>query len=324
MPKISVIVPIYNVEKYINRCVDSILNQTFSDFELILVDDGSPDNCGTICNEYAEKDNRIYAIHKKNGGLSDARNAGIEWAFEHSDSEWLTFIDSDDWIHPKYLEALYNAINETGCEISICGYEETTGDNPFVDDSKLQAVTVNTEIFFCEHNVNAVVAWGKLYKKELFREIRYPVGKLHEDEFTTYKLLFDYNTLAVVAEPMYFYYINESSITKSQWHPGKMDIFEALDENLGVFKNQNKYNAYILTIKKAMWSIMSQADSIKLNSDKKALKYMQNFTKRVLKIGEKECLYSFPKDVQYYEIAYPIEMRVYWYWQVFKRKLKRK
>ena len=182
---ISVIVPIYKVEKYLHRCIDSVLAQTFTDFELILVDDGSPDNCGKICDEYAEKDNRIHVIHKENGGLSDARNAGIDWAFANSDSEWITFIDSDDWIHPKYLETLYNAVKETGCEISICGYEETTGDSPKVDDINLQAVIVSTEDFFCEHNVNAVVAWGKLYKKELFREIRYPVGKLHEDEFNT-------------------------------------------------------------------------------------------------------------------------------------------
>ena len=198
---ISVIVPVYKVEKYIHRCVDSILAQTFTDFELILVDDGSPDNCGKICDEYAEKDNRIHVIHKENGGLSDARNAGIDWAFANSDSEWITFIDSDDWIHPKYLEALYNAVKETGCEISICGYEETTGDSPKVDDINLQAVIVSTEDFFCEHNVNAVVAWGKLYKKELFREIRYPVGKLHEDEFTTYKLLFQYENCAFVNQP---------------------------------------------------------------------------------------------------------------------------
>ena len=107
---ISIVVPIYKVEKYIHRCIESILAQTFTDFDLILVDDGSPDNCGKICDEYAVKDKRIHVIHKENGGLSDARNAGIDWAFANSDSEWITFIDSDDWIHPKYLETLYNAV----------------------------------------------------------------------------------------------------------------------------------------------------------------------------------------------------------------------
>ena len=105
---ISVIVPVYKVEKYLSRCIDSILAQTYTDFELILVDDGSPDNCGKICDGYAEKDNRV-VIHQGNGGISAARNAGIDWAFENSDSEWIAFIDSDDWVHPLYLECLYNA-----------------------------------------------------------------------------------------------------------------------------------------------------------------------------------------------------------------------
>ena len=168
MPSISVIVPVYKVEPYIHRCVESIFAQTFTDFELILVDDGSPDNCGSICDDYATKDNRVTVIHQDNGGLSDARNAGIDWAFANSGSEWLTFIDSDDWVHPMYLEVLYCAVKDTGCSISVCGYNETDGETPYVDEAKLQAEVVNTEDFYCEHNVNAVVAWGKLYKKVLF------------------------------------------------------------------------------------------------------------------------------------------------------------
>jgi glycosyltransferase involved in cell wall biosynthesis len=113
MPAISVIVPVYKVEKYIHRCVDSILGQTFTDFELILVDDGSPDSCGAICDEYAAKDSRV-VIHQENGGLSAARNAGIEWSFDHSNSGWMTFIDSDDWVHPQYLELLHRACLENG------------------------------------------------------------------------------------------------------------------------------------------------------------------------------------------------------------------
>ena len=128
MPVISVIVPVYNVEKYLHRCVDSILAQTFTDFELILVDDGSPDNCGKICDEYAEKDSRIHVIHKVNGGLSDARNAGIDWAFANSNSEWVTFIDSDDWVDKYYLEYLYNSILTHKTKLAVCNYEKTYGE----------------------------------------------------------------------------------------------------------------------------------------------------------------------------------------------------
>ena len=120
MSIISVIVPVYNVEPYLNRCVDSILEQTFTDFELILVDDGSPDNCPAICDEYARKDSRIHVIHQKNGGLSDARNAGIDWVVANSDSQWISFVDSDDWVHPMYLFTLLSAVKTTNTYVSVC------------------------------------------------------------------------------------------------------------------------------------------------------------------------------------------------------------
>ena len=207
MAKISVVVPIYNVEKYLNRCVDSILNQTFTDFELILVDDGSPDNCGKICDEYAEKDNRVRVIHKPNGGLSDARNAGIEWALKNSDSEWITFIDSDDWVHPDYLEFLLRAAVENNTSVSICGFVRTENKSDFPKYS-FESKVYSNEDFWIEKNVNAVVAWGKLYKKKDFTEIRYPVGKVHEDEFTTHKILFKYYNIAFVNEELYYYFTN--------------------------------------------------------------------------------------------------------------------
>ena len=130
MAQISIIVPVYKVEPYLRRCVDSILNQSFLDFDLILVDDGSPDTCGVICDEYAAKDSRVHVIHQKNGGLSAARNAGIDWAFAHSDSSWLTFVDSDDWIHPQMLEALHNAVRKDDTSVAVCGYQETSGEDP--------------------------------------------------------------------------------------------------------------------------------------------------------------------------------------------------
>jgi len=119
MSNISVVIPVYNVESYINRCVDSLLDQSFTDFDLVLVDDGSLDNSGAICDEYEKKDKRICVIHKANWGLSDARNVGIEWALTNSNSEWITFIDSDDWVHPDYLRYLYRAVCENDVELSV-------------------------------------------------------------------------------------------------------------------------------------------------------------------------------------------------------------
>lgn len=319
MPKISVIVPIYNVEKYLHRCVDSILAQTFSDFELILVDDGSPDNCGKICDEYAEKDNRIRVIHKENGGLSDARNAGIEWAFVNSDSDWITFIDSDDWIHLRYLEALHNAVVETGCEISICGYKETTGDEPEIDEDELNANIVNTEDFFCEHNVNAVVAWGKLYKKALFKDIRFPVGKLHEDEFTTYKVLFKNDTCAFIDQPLYYYFYNTESIMKSKWTPKRLDAIEAFDKQIKFFKNK-LFFAYSYTVKKSTEYIASTIDSKSILDYKSEKKRLKNRLRKSLLI-----YHLSVKDYSYcYEIAFPRFSHMYWICNSQIEKFRRK
>ena len=325
MPVISVIVPVYNVEKYLHRCVDSVLVQTFTDFELILVDDGSPDNCCKICDEYAEKDHRIQVIHKENGGLSDARNAGIDWAFANSDSEWITFIDSDDWIHPRYLEALYDAVKKTGCEISICAYEETTGDNPQVDESQLEAEIVNTEDFFCEHNVNAVIACAKLYKKELFREIRYPVGKLHEDEFTTYKLLFQYENCAFVNQPLYFYFMNTDSITKSVWTPKRLDSIEALKESMAFFINNNYVAAYRYTVSHLAENVFVNSrrliNSNNENKSQQIFRLRKNMRYSLAK-GKSYGLFPFAEYRYYYELGFPIIMRFYWYWKALLRKIK--
>ena len=129
MPQISVIVPVYKVEAFLHRCVDSILCQSFSDFELILVDDGSPDSCGQICEAYAAKDSRIRVIHQKNGGLSAARNTGIDWVMANSGSHWLAFVDSDDWVHPDFLQTLYTAAEQTLSKISACGFFRTEGED---------------------------------------------------------------------------------------------------------------------------------------------------------------------------------------------------
>ena len=178
---ITIIVPVYKVEPYLRRCVDSILAQTFTDFELILVDDGSPDNCGAICDEYAAQDSRIHVIHQENGGLSAARNAGIDWAFANSDSQWLAFVDSDDWVHPNYLAYLYRAVSEDGTKVSACGYREVLDSNEIIETEDYCSRVLLWEEFLLNHGLKATLAWNKLYSKDLFHELRYPDGKLYED-----------------------------------------------------------------------------------------------------------------------------------------------
>lgn len=244
MPQISIIVPVYNVEKYLNRCVNSILTQTFSDFELILVDDGSPDNCGKICDEYAEKDSRIHVIHKENGGLSDARNAGLDWIFENSDSEWVSFIDSDDWVHPKYLELLYEAIKENCVNISCCQYLECYSQKDETDITP-RIILYSGEEFCVKQNLFSHSACGRLYNKEYWVMLRFPKGKLFEDAFTVHKILLPAEKLAFVDNlPLYFINVeNTESITRSDWNPKKMDLLEALEQKIK-YSYENSYLEY--------------------------------------------------------------------------------
>ena len=235
MPSISVIVPVYRVEPYLNRCVDSILKQTCRDFELILVDDGSPDRCGEICDEYARQDTRIHVLHKENGGLSDARNAGIDWVLDNSDSQWLTFIDSDDWVHPELLARLLDAATAFNLAISVCGYQQTQEAEPTVLPEDMLPSRWMPKRFYMERFVNATVAWGKLYRKSCFANIRYPVGKIHEDEFVTYRLLFAQESIAVIPAPLYAYFINPKGIIRSAWSPKRFHAWEAYDRQLAFF-----------------------------------------------------------------------------------------
>lgn len=243
MPSISVVVPVYKVEPYLRRCVDSILKQSFQDFELILVDDGSPDGCGAICDEYAGENCQVHVIHQQNGGLSAARNAGIDWAFANSGSQWLAFVDSDDWVHPDYLRRLYMAAADTRCKISACGILRTSGEDFPGQTAGDPFQAVSADDYYCSSSVHGgvtAVAWNKLYHKSLFASLRYPVGKLHEDEFTTYLAVYEAGKVAVVPEPLYAYFQNPAGIMQSQWNPKRMHVLEAVEQQIAFAeKNQN-------------------------------------------------------------------------------------
>ena len=323
MPLISVIVPVYKVEPYLSRCVDSILSQTFTDFELILIDDGSPDSCGKICDEYAQKDTRVVVIHKENGGLSSARNAGIDWAFEYSNSNWLTFIDSDDWIHSQYLELLLATATTHKTDISVCEYEETSSFSKFMNADSYSQQKLTPENLFTDKNVTATIACCKLYKKDCFKDIRYPIGRLHEDEFTTYKILFKKPDLSYLSEKLYFYYTNPDSIVRGEWSPKRLDAITAHEEQIVYFRK----NGYINALKKVerilLWYIVSQIE-ITEKSD------TYNTFSPELKKKLKTCVKDFKKDLNLsiktdsgiYEKAYPILTKLYWIFDSILKKLK--
>ena len=224
---ISIIVPVYNVEKYLHRCVDSILSQSFTDFKLILVDDGSPDDCGKICDDYAKKDNRISVIHKENGGLSSARNAGLDWVFANSKSEYVTFIDSDDWVDTDYLRALLDGIKNTASSVSACKFQEVSDDN-CEKSFELNTLIYSGERFCVEQWVYSNAAWAKLIPTSCFENLRFPEGKIHEDAFVMYKILLPCKQLTFIDAPLYCYNIgNDDSILRRQCTP---EILVLLDD----------------------------------------------------------------------------------------------
>lgn len=223
-PLITVVVPVYNAEKYLSRCIDSILAQTFADFELLLIDDGSPDDCGEICDTYAKKDSRIHVIHQQNRGVAVTRNVGIEWALENSQSQWLTYIDSDDYVHEKYLEILYGACKENNVDFSTCDWievQENTQVDQCLPDDYGTTVYTPEEAF-----VKNKIGYGpcdKLARKELYRDVRFPEGwRFAEDSATTYKIPFACSRIATVPLALYYYQRNENSLTHSKWNPNKM------------------------------------------------------------------------------------------------------
>ena len=223
MPAISIIVPVYKVEPYLHRCIDSILAQSFTDFELILVDDGSPDNCPAICDEYAVKDSRVRVIHQKNAGLSAARNAGIETAT----GGYLCFIDSDDVLSPAYCQLLYQAVADGAYKISACKMERFTADDFSVEKN----TSVSSETFHVSYDVFLKKQMGreieigvcsKLFHRSLFRKIRFTPGKLHEDIFFAADLLSTSECdVAYLNIPLYFYRQRNESIMNQQVNAAK-------------------------------------------------------------------------------------------------------
>lgn len=229
MCEISIIVPVYNVEKYLKKCVDSILNQTFRDFELILVDDGSPDNSGAICDQYAKEDTRVRVIHKENGGLSSARNAGIEDA----KGKYLGFVDSDDYIAEDMYELLYNNIIKEDVDLSICGvFDVYKGERPKVlPDFRKVCTKVETMKLILDANIISVHAVNKLYKRTLFNSVRYPLGTITEDAAVILDIVDQCEKIVVDSTQKYFYYHREDSISSKNFSTKNLQTIEVWNEN---------------------------------------------------------------------------------------------
>jgi glycosyltransferase involved in cell wall biosynthesis len=215
VPKLSIIVPVYNVEAYLPKCIDSILNQSFEDFELILINDGSTDKSSNICEYYREKDARVVFFQKENGGLSSARNIGLDYA----KGEYVAFVDSDDWIDQSMYNSLILALEKNGCDIVICGHNIVNFDGSITSISKVKYDTLYSGLEATKLILGDILifsfAWDKLYKRELFDGIRYPEGQIYEDTATTYKVFHKSTRVIQIEETFYFYVRRKDSLCYS-------------------------------------------------------------------------------------------------------------
>ena len=296
MKKISVIVPVYNVEKYLDKCIESILNQTFKNLEIILLDDGSTDNSGKMCDEYAKKDSRIKVVHKENGGISDTRNKGIDV----STGEYIGFVDSDDYISEDMFETMYNLSERYGADISVVSYYEIRK-NKIIDvrdSGELSVMTTEESIkeLLRDTKIQSY-PWNKLYRRELFEGIRYPQGKNFEDIATTL-LLFEKATRVVREEkPVYYYVRRNDSITENRNYKTYKDYVDvALNKYLYLFnkypydKEIEEFNAYNFVINMVwFYSLINAHDLVELQDDfDKVYPLLKNLVEKHEKIIERE------------------------------------
>lgn len=228
-PLVSVVIPIYNVERYLNVCVESVLKQTYTNLEVILVDDGSTDSCPALCDEYTEKDRRVVVYHKANGGLSDARNFGIE----QSNGKYITLVDSDDYVESDYVEYLLILIMKHAVKMAIAQHTVHYNNGSRKRNLRNGDECISTERCLKQllyHDCIDTAAWGKMYHRSLFDTVRYPKGKIFEDIGTTYALILQCDRIAVGNESKYNYVFHNNSIVNSTFNLSKMDLIEMTDK----------------------------------------------------------------------------------------------
>lgn len=262
MPQISIIVPVYKVEQYLDRCVNSILNQTFTDFELILVDDGSPDRCPQMCDEWAKKDARIHVIHKENGGLSSARNAGLAVM----QGEYVNFVDSDDWIEHHMLERLFTLLKEhPESQIAQCGARRTKGEEEIKEAKNSPQIRVLDQkgmldyFFRVNGEESNTGVWNKLIKVEILNGFEF-VDTLNEDVEASYEFFTRAKLMVVTDEKMYNYFINQSGITNSKFREKDFDYLAVWERVCNRTKKEHpEYAAYAeINRKRANFTLLSK------------------------------------------------------------------
>ncbi len=285
-PKISVIVPVYNVDKYLVKCIESILGQTFRDYEIILVDDGSTDQSPLICDKYALKDDRIKVIHKSHGGVSSSRNVGLDCSI----GKYIAFVDSDDWIALDMLEALYTNLIRYDADISKCEFAKMKHEKELgCSDSGSGSPKICTNVEFLERlhtpdNITNAVLWNKLYKTKLFQNLRFPEGKIHEDEFVNYRLVYRAKKIVCLPNIMYFYRQRVTSITGRKFNLATLNKMEAYLQRKDFYAKRRLTHLYeieLLHLLKVISWMYRQVKS-RLKTQKKELRLLRSLYRKTV------------------------------------------
>ncbi len=294
-PLVSIIVPIYKVEPYLRRCIDSIVNQTYTNLEIILVDDGSPDDCPRICDEYAEKDKRFVAIHKENGGLSDARNAGLDIC----KGDYISFIDSDDWINDCYVQDLLFSIESNNADIAVASCKYISDDSQYankffpITPGEISYNNILLEIY-SKQNPSFVAACIKMFSRNLILSFRFHKERIHEDEYLNYQWF--YKAKKVVYEPssVYYYFLHADSITGQS---SKYDKLEILNQQYAFFTSNNIKIPLQWILPSLCWEHLWNYGNFKMKKEACAQEHFnlfQHFTNLTLK--EK----NVPKAIKFF------------------------
>ncbi len=265
---ISVIIPVYKVEPYLNKCVDSVLAQTYPNLEVILINDGSPDGCGDICDAYAGADPRVKVIHQENAGVSSARNAGIDQA----GGDLLAFLDSDDWVHERYLEILHELSCRYDADMAVCGFVMAYSEEAELDIGSQEAAFYEdreiVNLLMKGHHLNLVLPAAKIFRKHMFDEIRYPVGKVHEDEFVVHLLLHEAKKLVITPKQLYYYRQRAGSFMTTRHNLNqRMDALEALGKRAEFLRDIGQIQLRDQTLKKQFGIYLATKRIIKDEDD---------------------------------------------------------
>lgn len=326
MPRVSVIVPVYNAQQYLDRCVDSILGQTFQDFELILVDDGSTDGSGLLCDRWSQRDSRIQTVHQNNAGQAAARNRGVEMA----QSDWICFVDSDDAIHPALLQTLYDGAVRLNVSISMCAAIEAenipegffsaavsdTFDCSVMDEQGLLQMYQSREHYYW-------VVWGKLICREIVEKLPFTPGRIFEDNAVVCRWLNMAGQVAWTAQRLYYYAINPHGTTKSGFQLKQLDYLWALEQKIRFYAEKG----YPLMRSRIAHEYIGNGIAMfyKIKEMPEAAQELRELRRNMRSVYRKNRKYlklSKERKITAYSIMFPLRMRLYWLGKGMLGKIK--